>query len=70
MNQTIYEKGRVDERMELICALVEDRFGSVPETVRRELEQMPAEQVRHLALKISAADSLADLGLTGSQPEG
>ena len=73
MNQTIYEKGiekgRLDERMELICAQIEARFGSVPEAVRQELHRMPEEQVRRLALKILSADSLADLGLTGPQPE-
>ncbi len=75
MNQTIYEKGiekgiaegiergRQQERIDLICSLIEDRFGSVSEAIRRDLERMPAEQLRRLALKAGTTASLADLGL-------
>jgi hypothetical protein len=75
LNQTTYEKGmemgiergRDEERRELVCSLIEDRFGEVPEAVERALERLSAEQLRRLALKIGTAASLADLGLPGSQ---
>ena len=55
--------------MELIGSLIEDRFGPVPEAMRRDLERLPAEQLRRLALKIGTAASLADLGLPASRAE-
>ena len=77
MNQTIYEKGieegiekgRQQGRIDLVCSLIESRFGPVPESIRRDLEQMPADQLRRLALKIGAAGSLSDLGLRAPQAE-
>jgi hypothetical protein len=78
MNQTIYEKGMEEgieigmekERITLVCSLIEDRFGPVPEAVRRHLEGLPAEELRELVLKIGKAASLADLGLPASRTEG
>lgn len=82
MNQTMYEKGidqgfekgiekgiekgRQVGQVELVCSLIESRFGSVSEVVRRDLERLPLEDLRRLALKVGAAASLADLGLAGS----
>jgi hypothetical protein len=63
MNQTIYEKGIEEGRLDLVCSLIEERFGPVSEVARRELERLSAEQLRHLALKVGTAGSLADLDL-------
>jgi len=82
MNQTVYEKGleegiekgiekgRQEERIDMVCSLIEERFGAVPEAVRRDLERLSAEQLRRLASKIGTADSLADLDLPASRLEG
>ena len=78
MNQTIYERGIKEgiekgiekERMELICSLIEDRFGPVPEAIRRDLQRLPAEELRRLALKIGKAASLSELGLPAPGTEG
>lgn len=78
MNQTTYEKGiekgiekgRREGQMELVCSLIEDRFGPVPEAIRRDLQRLPLEQLRRLVLKIGTAASLADLGLPTSRAEG
>ena len=85
MNQTIYEKGfeegigtgiekgiekgRLQGQRELVYSLIEDRFGPVPEAVRHDLERLPEEQLRRLALKIGAAASLTALGLPASNAE-
>jgi hypothetical protein len=74
MNQTIYEKG-IEEgiekgRLDLICSLMEDRFGPVSGAVRQDLERLSAEQLRRLALKIVTAESLADLNLPVLPREG
>ena len=74
MNQSIYEKGieegRQEGQRELIFSLIEDRFGPVPEAVRRDVERLSAEQLRRMALKIGTAASLADLGFPASRAEG
>jgi hypothetical protein len=74
MNQTTYEKGiekgRQEGQMEFLCSLIEDRFGPVSETIRRDMERLPVEQLRRLALKIGTAASLADLGLPSSRAGG
>ena len=70
MNQTMYEKGiekgRQAGQVELISSLIEERFGPIPEATRRELDRLPAEDLRRMALKIGSAASLADLDLRAS----
>ena len=70
MNQTMYEKGiekgRQAGQVELISSLIEERFGPIPEATRRELDRLPAEALRRMALKIGSAASLADLDLRAS----
>ncbi|NUQ61343.1 MAG: hypothetical protein HUU20_02575 [Pirellulales bacterium] len=63
MNQTMYEKGQMD----LVYSLIEARFGPVSDTIREDLERMPTEQLRRLALKVGTAASLADLGLGSAE---
>jgi len=70
MNQTIYEKGLEKGRLDLVRSLIEERFGPVSEAIRQDLERLSAEQLRRLALKIGTADSLAELDLPTSRPEG
>ncbi len=70
MNQTTYERGIARGQRQLICSLIEDRFGEVPEAVQRDLDRLSAEQLRRLALKIGRAVSLADLGLPAPPKEG
>jgi hypothetical protein len=77
MNQTTYEKGiekgiekgRREGQMELVCSLIEDRFGPISEAIRQDLERLPMERLRRLAVKIRTAASLADLGLPESGGE-
>ncbi len=64
------EKGRHEGQMELICSLIEDRFGPVSEPIRVALEGLSEDELRHLALKINKAASLTDLGLPTSPGEG
>jgi len=83
MNQTVYEKGmeegrlegrsegrlegRLEGQIDLTCALIEDRFGSVPDTLRQELERLSVDELLALAPKIPKAKSLEELGLSGSR---
>ncbi len=53
--------------MELICSLIEDCFGSVPEAIDKTCDSLPAEDLRHLAVKVGKIASLADLGLPGGR---
>lgn len=82
MNKTVYEeglekgiekgieKGRRVGYLDMICSVIEERFGSVSADLTGHLEQLPVEELRRLALKIGTASSLAELGLPGSMPEG
>ena len=75
MKQTIYEQaveegleqgleqGRRQERLDLVCALIEERFSPMTGAIRHELEQRSAEELRSLILKVATAESLDDLGL-------
>jgi hypothetical protein len=71
MNKTpfeqVFEKGvEVGRRlaaMEGVCSIIEARFGPVTPELRQHLEQLPTEELSHIALEINTASSLAELGL-------
>jgi len=83
VNQTMYERGveeglekgiekgreagRQEAAVELVCSLIDDRFGLVPEAVRRYLERRSIEDLRGLAPRIAKAASLVELGLPASE---
>ncbi len=47
----------------------EDRFDPVPEPIRRDLERLPADELRQPALRIGKAASLDELGLVASRAD-
>jgi hypothetical protein len=53
------EKGR----RRMLLEQLEDRFGPVPEEVKRRIEDLPAERLRELARAVLRAASPADLGV-------
>ncbi len=71
MNQTIYEKGiekgiekgRQEGQRQLVCSLIEDRFGPISEGVRKSVEQLSLEHLKRLGLRIGTAASLDELDL-------
>jgi hypothetical protein len=69
MNKTIYEegieKGRRVGQLELVCSMLERRFGPVSADLRTHVEQLSMEELGRLALRIGAAATLAELGLPG-----
>lgn len=80
MNQTVYEKGleegiekgieegRLQGRIDLLCTLIEARFGPISDEVRRALERLSADELRSLAPRVAEVGKLADLGLPDSRP--
>ncbi len=66
MNETVYEKGRRVERLEVVCSLLEERFGPVTEAIHNYLEQMTIEELRRLTSQILKASCLTELGLPES----
>ena len=69
MNQTMYEKGRQEGQRQLICGLIEDRFGPISEATRKSLERLSLEHLRRLGLQIGTAASVAELDLPTSNSE-
>ncbi|MFN4258226.1 MAG: DUF4351 domain-containing protein [Gemmataceae bacterium] len=63
------EQGRRKERLELIHALLEERFGPLAPELREQLEHLSMDELRRLALRIVKASSLAELGLPGSNAD-
>jgi hypothetical protein len=76
MNRTMFdearekgmEEGRRAERLELICAMLEGRFGPVSAAVRAYLEQLSMEELQRLAVKIGTGATQAELGLPAAAP--
>jgi hypothetical protein len=67
MNKTLFEhameKGRLTERREMTLAILEERFGPVPMKLREHVESLDADALRQLALRVTKANSLDDVGL-------
>ena len=77
MNQTMYEKGiekgiergRQQGQRQLVCSLIEDRFGPISEGVRKSVEQLSLEHLKRLGLQIGTAASLDELDLPTTNSE-
>jgi hypothetical protein len=65
--QTGLDKGREVGRrlatLELIEAILETRFGELPETVLVNLRSLPTPELRNLGLRVQQAQGLVKLGL-------
>lgn len=49
--------------MEIICSLIEEKFGPVSAKLLDHLEQLPMDDLKRLAPKIGTGKSLAELEL-------
>jgi hypothetical protein len=67
MGVTTFDKGIAEGvargKRQLICEMIEDRFGSVSLQVRERVEAWPADQLSALRRKIDNARSLKEAGL-------
>jgi hypothetical protein len=63
VNQTWFEKGRDQERRQILRELLEERFGPLPSPVQERIFQWPAERLSPLVKQILHAQSLRELGL-------
>lgn len=63
VGQTSAEKGRVQERLEFVQSLLEDRFGSLPESVLVKLRLLTHEQRGTIGKGLLRGQSLKELGL-------
>jgi hypothetical protein len=79
MNKTVYEEGlekgleqgRRVGHLDLVWAMLDERFGPVPVNLRTRLEHLSLQELRRLALKIGTAQSLIELDLsTPAPPDG
>jgi hypothetical protein len=74
MNKTVYEegidKGRREGLVEMVFALLENKFGPVSAELRADLEQLSMEKLKQLALRIPTAATMAELGLPVVAPPG
>jgi hypothetical protein len=59
MNKTTYDRAQ----FEFVEAMLDERFGPLPERCVERLREMTPKELRDLALRIGAATSLAELGL-------
>jgi Domain of unknown function (DUF4351) len=63
MNTTSYEKGMEKGRREMLCELLEDRFGPLSAHVREKINDLPSDRLKDLTKALLHAASLRDLGL-------
>ncbi len=60
------QEGRKEGIQRVVLSLLEQRFGSVPDAVRRRVKALESpDDLTRLAGRVSTADSLAELGLDG-----
>lgn len=66
MNLTSYDigrqEGRQEERFELACSVLEEKFGILPKEVREALSTLSQKEVQELLVKAGTANSLSELG--------
>lgn len=60
MNKTTYERAQ----FEFVEAMLDAKFGPLPDVCVERLRHMTPKELRDLALKVGTANSLAELGLS------
>jgi hypothetical protein len=60
---TIFEDGMNEGQRSLVLLLLEERFGSISESVRETLREKSGDELRRLARQLLHAQSLSELGL-------
>jgi hypothetical protein len=58
------EQGHVKGMRELLCALLEKKFGPLKPDVVNKLETLPPQRITEIALAYTDVASLKELGLT------
>ena len=61
--KTSYEKGREAQQIRALKIQLPERFGSISDSVWKQIDTMSIEQLEHLAKAMMRADSLEQLGL-------
>lgn len=62
-------EGRLEERLEVLRDLMVQRFGRLPKTVQRRLDDITSiEEVQRLTRKVLKAASLQEMGLEKTRP--
>ena len=63
MNKTTFEKGFEKGQVEILQAVMEERFGTLPPAILNRLQRMSASELLALGKAVVRVESLSELGL-------